>query len=49
MGQVDIYYLHAPDRNTPFEETLAVIDEVYKQGRFRRFGLSNFSRRRSRK
>lgn len=40
--QVDTYYLHAPGRTTPHEETLAAIDELYKQGRFRRFGLSNF-------
>lgn len=26
----------------PLEETLEGIDELYKQGRFRRFGLSNF-------
>ncbi|KAH6662073.1 NADP-dependent oxidoreductase domain-containing protein [Halenospora varia] len=41
--QVDIFYIHAPDRTTPFEETLTGINELYKQGRFRRFGLSNFS------
>ncbi|KAH8894153.1 putative aldehyde reductase [Thozetella sp. PMI_491] len=40
--QVDVYYLHGPDRKTPLEETLGAIDELYKQGRFRRFGLSNF-------
>ncbi|KAK6083889.1 aldehyde reductase [Seiridium cupressi] len=40
--QVHIYYLHAPDRTTPLKDTLAGIDELYKQGRFRRFGLSNF-------
>ena len=42
MAQVDIYYLHAPDRQTPFEETLKAINELHKQGRFRRFGVSNF-------
>ncbi|KAI9326451.1 NADP-dependent oxidoreductase domain-containing protein [Zopfochytrium polystomum] len=40
--QVDIYYLHAPDRKTPIADTLAGIDELHKQGRFRRFGLSNY-------
>ncbi|KAI0047495.1 aflatoxin B1-aldehyde reductase [Auriscalpium vulgare] len=35
-------YLHAPDRSTPFEETLSAIDELYKQGVFESFGLSNF-------
>ncbi|KAJ1557114.1 hypothetical protein HK405_000797 [Cladochytrium tenue] len=40
--QVDVYYLHAPDSTVPLEDTLAGIHELYKQGRFRRFGLSNF-------
>ncbi|KAH8900747.1 aldehyde reductase [Thozetella sp. PMI_491] len=40
--QVDIYYLHAPDRVTPLKETLAAIDELFRQGKFKRFGLSNF-------
>ncbi|KAI9326452.1 putative oxidoreductase [Zopfochytrium polystomum] len=40
--QVDVYYIHAPDRKTPIADTLAGIDALYKQGRFRRFGLSNF-------
>lgn len=37
-----MYYLHAPDRRVPFAETLEGINEVYKTGAFRRFGLSNF-------
>jgi aflatoxin B1 aldehyde reductase len=41
VEQVDIYYLHAPD-SVPIEETLKGVDEVYKEGWFRRFGLSNF-------
>lgn len=40
--QVDVYYIHAPDRRIPFEDTLAGINELYKAGAFRRFGLSNF-------
>ncbi|KAJ1555733.1 hypothetical protein HK405_013894 [Cladochytrium tenue] len=40
--KVDVYYLHAPDRKTPLKETLSGIDELYRQGRFERFGLSNF-------
>ncbi len=34
--------MHAPSRSVPIEETLAAINELYKQGRFRRFGLSNY-------
>ena len=39
---VDLYYLHGPDREVPFEETLGEIDALYKAGKFRRFGISNF-------
>ncbi|MCO5598614.1 hypothetical protein L7F22_052711 [Adiantum nelumboides] len=40
--QVDIYYLHRPDRTTPIEETLEAINELYTQGKFKRFGISNY-------
>ncbi|KAL9066481.1 MAG: hypothetical protein Q9161_007544 [Pseudevernia consocians] len=40
--KVDMWYLHAPDRNTPYEETLGAINELYKAGYFRRFGISNY-------
>lgn len=40
--EVDIYYLHAPDSNTPLDETLSAIDEIHKTGFFKRFGLSNY-------
>lgn len=42
VDQVDIWYLHGPDNNTPVEETLEAVNEVYKKGWFKRFGLSNF-------
>ena len=29
-SSVDIFYLHAPDHNTPLEETLAACQELYK-------------------
>lgn len=38
----DMWYLHAPDRETPFEETFAAVDELYKEGKFKRFGISNY-------
>ncbi|KAJ1323877.1 aflatoxin B1 aldehyde reductase [Microdochium nivale] len=40
---VDVYYLHAPDRRLPWKETLTGLDALYKQGAFKRLGLSNFS------
>jgi aflatoxin B1 aldehyde reductase len=40
--KIDIYYLHQPDRTTPFEITLKAIDDLYNEGHFKRFGISNF-------
>lgn len=40
---VDIFYLHAADRTTPFEETLAECDKMHKEGKFVQLGLSNFT------
>ncbi|KAL8286682.1 hypothetical protein RQP46_004210 [Phenoliferia psychrophenolica] len=39
---MDMFYLHAPDRSVPFEETFAAVDELYKEGLFKRFGISNY-------
>lgn len=43
IDQVNTYYLHAPDRTTPFEDTCAGINEAYKAGSFKHFGVSNHS------
>ncbi|KAL3485337.1 Aldo/keto reductase [Aspergillus germanicus] len=40
---VDIFYLHAADRTTPFHEPLRKLDQLYRQGRFKQLGLSNFT------
>lgn len=40
---VDIFYLHHPDRGTPFGETLVEVDKMYKEGKFKTLGLSNYS------
>ena len=40
---VDIFYLHAPDRGTPFEETMEACNELFKEGKFVKLGLSNFA------
>ena len=31
-----------PDRSTPFDVTLKAVDDLYSQGKFRRFGVSNY-------
>ncbi|KAL7930249.1 NADP-dependent oxidoreductase domain-containing protein [Trichoderma chlorosporum] len=43
IDQINIYYLHQPDRATPFEETCEAMDKAYTEGKFRKFGLSNYS------
>ncbi|KAK1830832.1 NADP-dependent oxidoreductase domain-containing protein [Podospora conica] len=40
---VDILYLHAADRATPFAPTLEAINNLHKQGKFVRFGVSNLT------
>ena len=40
---VEIFYLHAADRNTPFDVTLKACNELYKEGKFKQLGLSNFT------
>ncbi|KAK7398328.1 hypothetical protein QQX98_012297 [Neonectria punicea] len=39
--KINLFYLHGPDGQTPFEVTLKVND-LYKEGYFRRFGISNY-------
>jgi len=41
--KVRVFYLHAPDRSVPFEETLREVNELYKEGLFEILGLSNFA------
>ncbi|KAI8626160.1 NADP-dependent oxidoreductase domain-containing protein [Xylariaceae sp. FL1651] len=39
----DIMYLHAPDRATSYEETLEGVDKLYREGKFKELGLSNYA------
>jgi aryl-alcohol dehydrogenase-like predicted oxidoreductase len=41
--EVDIYYFHLPEAATPMEEQAAAMDEAYRAGKFKRFGISNFT------
>ena len=43
MQSVALYYLHKPDRETPFGETLDALAELLGSGRIARFGVSNFA------
>ena len=40
---IDLYQLHAPDRDTPQEETLAALDDLVSAGKVRYIGSSNFT------
>lgn len=40
--QVDLFYLHAPDRTVPVETTLKIVNDFYKEGKFKRLGVSNY-------
>jgi aryl-alcohol dehydrogenase-like predicted oxidoreductase len=38
----DVYLIHWPDLNTPFEETMQALDDIVRQGKARYIGVSNF-------
>lgn len=45
LGQrsIEVFYLHAPDRSVPYEETLDEVNKFYEEGQFKIFGLSNYA------
>lgn len=43
VPSVDIFYIHAPDNGVPLTEWVPNVHSLYEQGKFRRFGVSNFS------
>ncbi|KAJ7063117.1 Aldo/keto reductase [Mycena amicta] len=40
---IEMWYLHAPDRSVPYEVTMKAVDELYREGYFKRFGISNYA------
>ncbi|KAJ6485518.1 Aldo/keto reductase [Mycena sanguinolenta] len=40
--KLEIWYLHGPDRSVPYEVTFKAVDELYREGHFKRFGISNY-------
>jgi aflatoxin B1 aldehyde reductase len=40
--KLDLYYFHGPDRSTPLEESLRAINQLHLEGKFARFGISNY-------
>ncbi|KAF9978215.1 hypothetical protein BGZ73_003396 [Actinomortierella ambigua] len=43
VDTIDLVYLHARDHSVPLEETLEALDQLHKAGKFKHFGISNFS------
>lgn len=43
VESVDMLYLHAPDPTVPIDKTLQAVHELHQAGKFKRFGLSNYS------
>jgi len=43
VKNVDVYYIHSPDRSLELEDMLKGISDAYKAGYFKRFGLSNYT------
>jgi aryl-alcohol dehydrogenase-like predicted oxidoreductase len=39
---VDVFLVHWPDINTPFDETIRALDDIVRQGKARYIGVSNF-------
>lgn len=40
--KLDMWYLHTPDRSTPYDVTMKAVNDLYKEGYFRRLGISNY-------
>ncbi|KAF9500382.1 hypothetical protein BDN71DRAFT_1440416 [Pleurotus eryngii] len=40
---LEMWYLHAPDRSVPYGVTMKAVDELYKVGHFKRFGIGNYA------
>ena len=43
VNSVDVYYVHMPDHQVPFEESMEAVNQAYNNGKFKRLGLSNQS------
>jgi len=43
MDHIDLYQQHAPDPDTPIEETLRALDDLVRAGKVRYLGNSNFN------
>ena len=44
LENVEVFYLHCPDYETPIEETLEKCDELWRKEKFNCLGISNYSK-----
>jgi pyridoxine 4-dehydrogenase len=45
LDTIDLYQLHAPDPNVPYEDSIGALSELREEGKIRHVGLSNVGRR----
>ena len=43
VPKIRVDFLHWPDRSVPLEEPLRAIDQKYREGKFEKFGISNYA------
>lgn len=43
VDQIDIYQLHSPDDNVPYEESVGAVKELQDEGKVKHLGISNVS------
>lgn len=43
VKQINVEYLHMPDRTTKFEEACEAMDQAHKEGKIKHWGLSNYT------
>ncbi|MBM7556800.1 aldo/keto reductase [Halanaerobacter jeridensis] len=44
IDTIDLYQIHWPDTNVPLEETVAELEKLQEEGKFRYLGVSNFDK-----
>jgi pyridoxine 4-dehydrogenase len=43
LDRIDLYQLHAPDDNVPYEDSVGALKELQEEGKIRHIGVSNVS------